>query len=158
MDLWLSEPDRMGQSISCIMIDVDHFKRFNDQFGHDAGDAVLRAVGTLLKHRCRGDDVACRYGGEEFLLLLSAMPSELAARRAEEVRELLSGLRVRHEGQELGEITASLGVATAPDECSMDALIQTADAALLRAKESGRNRVVCATRRQTSVPAVHAVG
>jgi len=75
------------------------------------------------------------------------MPPELAARRAEEVRELISGLRVRHEGQALGEITASLGVATARDECPMDALIETADAALLRAKESGRNRVVLATSR-----------
>jgi diguanylate cyclase (GGDEF)-like protein len=151
MNVWLSEPGRVAQSISCVMIDVDYFKRFNDKFGHDAGDAVLRAVGAQLKHLSRGDDVACRYGGEEFLLLLAAMPADLAARRAEEVRELISGLRVQHEGQELGEITASLGVATAPDECAIEVLIQTADAALLRAKESGRNRVVVATPRQRRI-------
>ena len=132
------EANRTNQSISCIMLDVDHFKRFNDQFGHDAGDTVLRAVGDLLKQSARDTD-AFRYGGEEFLLLMPNVSIEHAAQRAEEVRLKISGLQIEYAGHELGAITASFGVATAPDHCPFGKLVRTADAALLRAKEAGRN-------------------
>jgi diguanylate cyclase (GGDEF)-like protein len=142
----LVEANRTNQSISCIMLDVDHFKRFNDQFGHDAGDTVLRAVGDLLKQSARDTD-AFRYGGEEFLLLMPNMSIEQAAQRAEEVRIKIGGLQVEYAGHEFGAITASFGVATAPDDCPFSKLVRTADAALLRAKEAGRNRVVQSERR-----------
>jgi diguanylate cyclase (GGDEF)-like protein len=141
LDSRLMEANRTNQSISCIMLDVDHFKRFNDQFGHDAGDTVLRAVGDLLKQSARDTD-AFRYGGEEFLLLMPNVSIEQAAQRAEEVRLKIGGLQIEHAGHELGAITASFGVATAPDHCPFSKLVRTADAALLRAKEAGRNRVV----------------
>jgi diguanylate cyclase (GGDEF)-like protein len=137
----LMEASRTNRPISCIMLDVDHFKRFNDEFGHDAGDAVLRAVGELLKNSMRETD-AFRYGGEEFLLLMPDMGAEQALERAEEVRLRIGALQIEHAGRELGAITASLGTATAPSHCTFDKLVKTADAALLRAKVGGRNRVV----------------
>lgn len=147
LDSRLMEANRTNQSISCIMFDVDHFKRFNDQFGHDAGDTVLRAVGDLLKQSARDTD-AFRYGGEEFLLLMPNMGIEQAARRAEEIRLKIGGLQIEHAGRELGAITASFGVATAPEHCAFTKLIRTADAALLLAKEAGRNRVLQTEARQ----------
>jgi diguanylate cyclase (GGDEF)-like protein len=143
----LQEAHRTNRSISCIMLDVDHFKRFNDQFGHDAGDAVLRGVGEVLKHSIRDTD-AFRYGGEEFLLVIPDMGAEQAERRAEEVRIKIGALQIEHAGRELGAITASFGTATAPDHCAFSQLVRTADAALLRAKEAGRNRVFQADARQ----------
>jgi diguanylate cyclase (GGDEF)-like protein len=129
------------------MLDVDHFKRFNDQFGHDAGDTVLRALGDLLKQSARDTD-AFRYGGEEFLLLMPNMGIEQAAQRAEEIRLKIGALQIEHAGRELGAITASFGVATAPEHCAFTKLIRTADAALLLAKEAGRNRVLQTEARQ----------
>lgn len=140
----LAEADKLGLPISCLMLDVDHFKRFNDEFGHDAGDVVLRAVGDLLKHSTREGDLAFRYGGEEFLLLMPGLGAEKAVQRAEELRSRIGMLRVEHGGHKLGPITASLGVATAPELCGFDELIRTADVALLRAKAAGRDRVVLA--------------
>jgi diguanylate cyclase (GGDEF)-like protein len=142
----LLEANRANQPISCIMLDVDHFKRFNDDYGHDAGDVVLRAVGDLLKRSTRDTD-AFRYGGEEFLLLMPDMGAEHALLRAEETRRKIKDLQVEHGGRELGTITASLGTATAPDHCMFSQLVRTADAALLRAKESGRNCVIQAEQR-----------
>jgi diguanylate cyclase (GGDEF)-like protein len=147
LDSRLMEANRTNQSISCIMLDVDHFKRFNDQFGHDAGDTVLRALGDLLKQSARDTD-AFRYGGEEFLLLMPNMGIEQAAQRAEEIRLKIGALQIEHAGRELGAITASFGVATAPEHCAFTKLIRTADAALLLAKEAGRNRVLQTEARQ----------
>ncbi len=130
--------------VSCIMIDIDHFKRFNDDHGHEAGDAVLRAVGRALKDAVRADDMAFRYGGEEFLILLAGVESPQALERAEHIRSQISGLSVAFEGRELGPVTISAGVASAPLQCPHERLVQTADAALLDAKRSGRNRVVAA--------------
>lgn len=152
LDLRLMEANRTNQTISCIMLDVDHFKRFNDQFGHDAGDTVLRAVGDLLKQSARDTD-AFRYGGEEFLLLMPNVSIEHAAQRAEEVRLKISGLQIEYAGHELGAITASFGVASAPDHCPFGKLVRTADALLLRAKEAGRNRVVQPEPRQAELSA-----
>ncbi len=143
----LLEADRANRPISCIMLDIDHFKHFNDEFGHDAGDAVLCAVGELLKQATRESD-AFRFGGEEFLLLMPDMAAEQALLRAEEVRIKIGALQIEHAGRELGAITASLGTATAPDHCAFNKLVRTADTALLRAKESGRNRVVQAELRR----------
>ena len=148
LDAQLAESDRTGSPISCAMIDVDHFKRFNDDYGHDAGDAVLRTVGTALRQSVREQDFAFRYGGEEFLLLMPGLEVEQAEQRAEELRAQIAALRLRHEGRDLGPITASLGVATAPTLCDPNRLVQCADAALLRAKQSGRNRVAAAHPRQ----------
>jgi diguanylate cyclase (GGDEF)-like protein len=126
--------------LSCLMIDVDHFKRFNDLHGHDAGDAVLRAVGKVLADCTRGTGDAFRYGGEEFTLLLP-LSVDRAAARAEDIRSRIAGLDIRHEGRALGSVTISIGLATTPTHVAPDRLVSTADAALLRAKELGRNRV-----------------
>jgi diguanylate cyclase (GGDEF)-like protein len=147
LEVELDRSARSRTQISCIMADIDHFKRFNDEAGHDAGDAVLRAVGGLLKRSVREGHLVFRYGGEEFLLLLPGMAAEEAAARAEQIRSALSALRVHHEGRDLGSITISLGVATAPAPCERTNLVQAADAALLRAKRQGRDRVVTASSR-----------
>ena len=147
----LAESERTGSPISCVMIDVDHFKRFNDDFGHDAGDAVLRAVGETLRTSVREGHLAFRYGGEEFLMLMPGLEPEAAAERAEEIRTRIAALRLDHGGTTLGAITASLGVATAPTQCTPVSLVQTADAALLRAKRAGRNRVVTASARRSAL-------
>ncbi|MEG3178240.1 sensor domain-containing diguanylate cyclase [Sphingomonas sp. RB3P16] len=140
-----AELDRSARSqteISCIMADIDHFKRFNDEVGHEAGDAVLRAVGGLLKGLVRESDLVFRYGGEEFLLLLPGVAAEEAVGRAEKIRSEVSALRVQHRGNDLGAVTISLGVSTAPAPNERAKLVQAADAALLRAKRQGRDRVV----------------
>jgi diguanylate cyclase (GGDEF)-like protein len=134
--------------ISCLMLDIDHFKRFNDEFGHDAGDTVLREVAGILKHATREGGLACRYGGEEFLLLMPESDAGQASRRAENIRERIGALRIRSEERELGPITVSLGAASAPTDCAFGRLVQTADAALLRAKDAGRDRVVTAAKCQ----------
>jgi diguanylate cyclase (GGDEF)-like protein len=144
-----ADADRLSHPISCLMLDIDHFKRFNDEFGHDAGDAVLRDVAGVLKQAMRAGDLACRYGGEEFVLLMPDLDAEQAPRRAEEIRSIIGSLRIRSDGRELGPITASFGVASAPTHCAFGGLLQTADAALLRAKNSGRDRVVTAAGRQS---------
>lgn len=136
---------RRGHALSVVMLDVDHFKRFNDEHGHPAGDALLQRVGELLASLTRGEDIACRYGGEEFILVLPEADATLALQRAEQIRKAISTATVTHAGQELGPATASLGVATAPgDGDTPRKLLDCADAALYRAKESGRNRVVAA--------------
>lgn len=139
---------RMSTPTSCLMVDIDHFKTFNDDFGHDAGDAVLREVGAVLRRSLRESDFAYRYGGEEFLLLLPGLEAEDARMRAEEVRQLISDIRVVHEGNALGPVRVSVGVAEAPAHCNVDRLMQTADAALLRAKSQGRDTVVVAAMRK----------
>jgi diguanylate cyclase (GGDEF)-like protein len=134
--------------LSCVMLDVDHFKRINDSFGHDAGDAVLREVGATLKASSREEALAFRFGGEEFLLLLPSLTLDQARERAEEVRARIAAMRIEYEGKDLGPITASFGVSSTPEVCGADKVVQTADAALLRAKAAGRNRVVAADPRQ----------
>jgi diguanylate cyclase (GGDEF)-like protein len=134
---------RSRKPLAAIMLDVDHFKRFNDTFGHEAGDLVLREVGALLRRQVRGGDIACRFGGEEFLMLLPETTFEVARARAEQLREAVHELRPVQNGQALGTITISLGIALFPDHGDTPAsLIQAADAALYRAKKAGRDRVV----------------
>ncbi|HET9906271.1 MAG TPA: diguanylate cyclase [Anaerolineales bacterium] len=131
--------------LGIIMIDIDHFKLFNDSNGHAAGDALLRELGDFLKRRIRGEDVACRYGGEEFLLIMPEASLEAAYQRAELLRQGSKGLRVRDADKSLGGITLSLGVAIYPQHGrTMDIILRAADAALYRAKQEGRDRVVVA--------------
>lgn len=139
----LHRSTRDKAQLAVIMIDIDHFKKFNDECGHDAGDAVLWTLGAFFKKHLRGSDVACRYGGEEFILLLSPSTTEGARRRAEKIREDAGLLRTSHGGRELAAITLSLGVAIFPEQgTEAAALIKQADVALYEAKHRGRNCVI----------------
>jgi diguanylate cyclase (GGDEF)-like protein len=136
---------RQAAPIALIMLDIDHFKRCNDTYGHDAGDALLRELGAFLQRYCRGSDVACRYGGEEFILTLSDCSLEIACQRAEEMRQAVKTLQVHHGHRTLEGITLSFGVAAFPEYGdSPDAVLKAADAAMYRAKQQGRDRVVAA--------------
>ena len=134
---------RNDAHLAVIMIDIDHFKQFNDSFGHDGGDAVLRALGAFFKKHVRGSDIACRYGGEEFVLILSPSTAQGARQHAEKIREDVRTLNVSHGDRDLGAITLSLGVAMFPDHAlDAAAIVKAADIALYEAKCGGRNRVV----------------
>jgi diguanylate cyclase (GGDEF)-like protein len=134
---------RKGAPLGVIMLDVDHFKRFNDTFGHDGGDVLLRQLGSFLQASVRGEDIACRYGGEEFILIMPEASLAVAHQRAEHIRQQAKQLRLEHLGQPLGSITLSLGVAVFPDHgVASEVLIRAADAALYRAKHEGRDKVV----------------
>jgi diguanylate cyclase (GGDEF)-like protein len=136
---------RRGEALAVAMIDLDGFKRFNDLYGHEAGDEVLRAFGEFLRGRTRGSDVACRYGGEEFALILPGATLDDAAARAEEIRRQAKLLHVRLGDRSLGPVTLSVGVAALPDHgLSPGDLLRAADHALYEAKTSGRDRVVVA--------------
>jgi diguanylate cyclase (GGDEF)-like protein len=135
---------RNQSSLGLIMLDVDHFKQFNDRFGHDAGDELLRELGNFLMAKARQSDIACRYGGEEFIVILPGTMAAVA-KKAEQLREQFRHHTIVHQGQILGRTTISLGVATYPEHgVTPKALIQTADKALFQAKEEGRDRVVVA--------------
>ena len=140
----LQRAGRAGYPVSLIMMDIDHFKKLNDTYGHPAGDEVLRSLAALMKSQVRRADVACRYGGEEFLIILPETPIEVAAERAEMLRRAFADLLIEYAGQVMqGKL--SLGVAVFPDQAEIpDRLIQAADKALYAAKSSGRNRVVLA--------------
>jgi len=136
---------RRGAPLGIIMLDLDRFKRFNDSFGHEAGDMLLRAFGEMLRRKVRGEDVPCRYGGEEFALLLPEASLEAARERAEELRLAAKGLQVAYQDHLLGPITLSLGVAVFPDQgVSGPAVLRAADAALYQSKADGRDRVTAA--------------
>ena len=136
---------RNQRPLGIIMIDLDHFKRYNDTFGHAAGDALLRELGHCLKTRIRAGDVACRYGGEEFTILLPDTPMDAARQRAEMLREAANNLVPQYDGQVIGTVTLSLGVAVFPEHGSTaDTVLRAADAALYRAKGAGRDQVATA--------------
>ena len=129
--------------VGVIMLDVDHFKRVNDAYGHDAGDTVLRTLGALLLSIVRDGDVVCRYGGEEFVLMLPKAPLAVVLGRAEAIRHAVSVLSIAHHDLVLPGITVSLGVSVLADEQTSGAdALACADAALYAAKRAGRNRVV----------------
>jgi diguanylate cyclase (GGDEF)-like protein len=140
--------DTSGAPLACLMIDIDRFKRLNDQFGHDAGDLVIRAVAGVFAGVVRDDDLAFRYGGEEFLMLMPGLDEQQALERAERIRERIGTLKLVHETHALGRVTVSMGLAIYPHHGSPQSIVSTADAALLRAKEAGRDRIVVASRRQ----------
>ena len=136
---------RLQRSVAVIMLDIDHFKRFNDTFGHEAGDALLRGLGGFLKQEIRGGDFACRYGGEEFVLILPEISQEHVRDSAERMREKIKELDVEYSGGVLENITLSLGVALFPDHGTTGkAVLHAADEALYAAKHQGRDRVVTA--------------
>jgi diguanylate cyclase (GGDEF)-like protein/PAS domain S-box-containing protein len=136
---------RNQKPLGAIMIDLDHFKRFNDTFGHEAGDTLLHAFGVLLQKRLRGEDIACRYGGEEFVLILPEAPLEVVRQRGDELCERAKHLDVQHLGRALGAVTLSIGIAVFPEHGGTpEAVLRAADSALYRAKKEGRDRVVVA--------------
>lgn len=133
---------RNKSAVAIIMMDLDHFKRFNDTFGHQAGDALLRAFGDLLKRSTRGQDIACRYGGEEFAIVLSDANVDGAHRRAEILRGQVKQLGVEYAGQLLGTVSISIGVALYPDHgTTIGDVLRASDQALYCAKREGRDRV-----------------
>lgn len=130
-----------NKTASVISLDVDHFKKFNDTYGHDAGDTVLRAMSQVLLNSFRGSDTPCRYGGEEFAVYMPGASATIAMQRAQELRMAVEAEVVRYSGEEL-KITISSGIATYPDNgTSVQSLIKSADKALYAAKDSGRNAV-----------------
>ena len=137
---------RAHTTLGGIMVDLDHFKSVNDTFGHDAGDAVLRKVGIFLNSMFRMEDVVCRFGGEEFFVLMTAGGPEDYCRKAQEVRGGIKALEISWKGRQISPITVSLGVAVFPDHAqTVDEMIKMADKALYVAKRQGRDRVVEAT-------------
>ena len=141
----LSARQRTGAALSVVAIDVDHFKRFNDNHGHDAGDMVLRAVATALAEQCDRDELACRIGGEEMMVLLPATTTPEAMVRAEAMRAAVEAVTVRYGEKTLPRVTISLGVAVAPNHGTLPQdLMRVADDALYKAKAAGRNQVVLA--------------
>jgi len=141
LDVELRRARRSQMPLCVIMFDLDHFKEVNDKYGHLCGDAVLAAVGVRMRDVLRGSDLKCRYGGEEFLVLLPETPLEGAKRVADTLRRELADLPIHWKDETLG-ITASFGVAVAlPSEIDSEAILGRADAALYRAKEQGRNCV-----------------
>jgi diguanylate cyclase (GGDEF)-like protein len=138
----VSRASRNKTSVAIIMVDIDHFKRFNDTFGHQAGDVLLRGLGDFLNRSTRGQDIACRYGGEEFALVLSDSSLNGALLRAERMRQEIKLLNVQYAGQLLGAISISMGLAIFPDHgTTISEVLQAADQALYRAKREGRDRV-----------------
>jgi diguanylate cyclase (GGDEF)-like protein len=143
MERELNRVKRQELPLGVIMMDLDHFKQYNDSFGHRAGDELLSALGTLLKTHIRGEDIACRYGGEEFLLILPGASMETAQERAESLRQEVKVMHQHYQG--LKPTSLSLGVAVYPHHGNTGPqLIQSADVALYRAKRAGRDRVVTA--------------
>ncbi len=139
----MNRAKRKQQPIGIIMLDVDHFKQFNDKFGHDAGDTVLKEVAQFLQKRTRQCDIACRYGGEEFTLILPEASLDTLKQRAEELRLGVKKLSIYHCQKLLGEITISLGIACFPEQgLTAEEVMKAADSALYRAKMAGRDRVM----------------
>ena len=142
----LARAARNSAPLGVVMIDIDHFKTFNDTFGHRAGDTVLREVAALLQRSVRSSDICCRYGGEELTLVLLDASLENTCKRAEVIRKALETLTLTHEDKALGKLTASFGVVSAPQHGqTISELLETADAALYRAKHRGRNCVETAS-------------
>jgi diguanylate cyclase (GGDEF)-like protein/PAS domain S-box-containing protein len=137
---------RRVSPLAVLMLDLDHFKQLNDSLGHDAGDALLRELGLFLQNHVRSADIACRYGGEEIMLILPDATLAHARQRAEELREGVSALVIQDRGRTIGPVTVSIGVAAYPDHAeSSDMLVRAADAALYAAKAAGRDRVIVAS-------------
>jgi diguanylate cyclase (GGDEF)-like protein/PAS domain S-box-containing protein len=141
----LLRASRTGLSLGIMMLDVDHFKRFNDTWGHAAGDKILRELGSLLLGHFRGEDVACRYGGDEFVIILLDASLEKTHERANRLCEHTRRLKIQFKGQTFEMITFSVGVATSPENGTTSAeILKAADTALYHVKHEGRGRVVVA--------------
>jgi diguanylate cyclase (GGDEF)-like protein/PAS domain S-box-containing protein len=133
--------ERNGEKLSLVMCDLDHFKRINDKYGHQAGDEVLSSFARLLIRQMRGSDICCRFGGEEFLLLLFGINGDTTSERIERVRQSVQNEAVLF-GEQALHVTASFGIAVYPDNgTSTKTLLASADVALYRAKSEGRNQI-----------------
>jgi len=138
----LARAARRKQTLAVFMLDLDHFKKFNDTYGHAAGDMALQAVAEVFKANVRTEDVVCRYGGEEFTIILPDSSLPMALERAGSIRRGVEGMRLPLEGEVLGGFSVSIGVAIYPADGEQgDTLLRHADLALYRAKRQGRNRV-----------------
>ena len=151
MDEWIerevARTDHSGRSFGVIMADVDHFKQINDVHGHDAGDEMLKGIADAIRGSMRAGDLPCRYGGEEFLVLITDINLVALENRADDLRRRVAAVRVDHRGSPLPGVTLSVGIAMYPEHGSSAALVvAAADAALYVAKRTGRDRVVTAAR------------
>ena len=145
LDLEIARASRENEDLSFVMIDIDHFKAVNDQYGHPIGDRVIRSLARLLKQRLRKSDSIGRYGGEEFAVILPKTDPKMAGALINEIRESFSKIQHKSNSEELPEFTCtfSAGVAHITEKLnSVDSLCQAADKALYAAKHSGRNCVV----------------
>jgi diguanylate cyclase (GGDEF)-like protein len=153
LDEEIKRAERFKEPLSLVMLDIDHFKRFNDDYGHLIGDAVLRAVAAALKADQGPSDLVARYGGEEFAVVLPRTTKEQAAVRAELLRKAVEALTLDHQGQPL-KVTVSLGVSSYPaDAMTKKGLVELADQSLYRSKKGGRNRVTLAEAAPVPPPA-----
>lgn len=145
MEKAIAEALETNEAMSLMLTDIDHFKTFNDNFGHLTGDQVLRLVAMAVKHNVKGKDTAARYGGEEFAVLLPNTALRAAVTVAEHIRRAVMAkeLMKRSTGEQLGRITISIGVAALRKGDSGQSLIERADICLYAAKRHGRNRVMC---------------
>lgn len=142
----LARATRRKGTLAVLMIDVDHFKKLNDQFGHAAGDAVLKEIAGVFSNSVRTEDLVCRYGGEEFIIILPDITPEATLNRAEIIRKAVANLRTELDNDLYNSVTISIGGALFPtDGETSDLLIRHADAALYRAKHDGRNKVIMAS-------------
>jgi diguanylate cyclase len=139
----LALAETTGEPFTLMLTDIDHFKKFNDTFGHQTGDQVLRLVALAVKQNVKGQDIACRYGGEEFAVILPRTLLKPALTVAEHIREAVMAKELvkRSTGENLGRITISIGVSSWQEGDTAQSMIERADSALYFAKRSGRNRV-----------------
>jgi diguanylate cyclase (GGDEF)-like protein len=145
LDRELKRAEHHGTNLAVFMLDVDHFKQFNDAYGHEAGDSVLREVAEVFRQAVRAEDIVCRYGGEEFVIILPEITPESALERAENIRAEVGKVRVRQHGETLRQVTISIGVAMCPQSGNyLDQILRVADRSLYEAKHRGRNQTVFA--------------
>ncbi|MBA3538341.1 MAG: diguanylate cyclase [Deltaproteobacteria bacterium] len=153
LTLEVERSQRSGLPLSLLMLDVDHFKQFNDTFGHPAGDEVLRQLARVLADTRRANDVVARYGGEEFAVILVDTPKFTGAKVAERVRERIAAHDFSDAAPRASKLSVSIGIATFPDDgADAEGLVRSADTALYAAKRAGRNRVVLATESLSIMP------
>jgi diguanylate cyclase (GGDEF)-like protein len=146
---------RKRQSLAVLFLDLDHFKRFNDTFGHDAGDKVLQSLADLFRTFFRATDICCRYGGEEFAIILPESSSQDAAVRADALRSEVKSLRLQYKKQTLGPLTLSAGIAAFPEHgLTSEELLKIADQCLYESKSRGRDTVTVASPSTATLPFV----
>ncbi|MFZ0522614.1 MAG: diguanylate cyclase [Candidatus Acidiferrales bacterium] len=158
LDRELQRALRKKRPLAIVFVDLDHFKRFNDAFGHDAGDLILRNMAELFRRHFRADDVICRFGGEEFAIILPEATAKDAAKRAQALRSEAKKLTVRHQGQILDSVTLSVGVAAFPEHGSTsEEILRIADQCLYQSKTEGRDRVTLAMRQNAGIPKLRSI-
>jgi len=143
LDREIRRAARNKAEFSVLMLDVDHFKLFNDTYGHEAGDNILREVAEIFRQSVRAEDIICRYGGEEFVIILPETAPDAALERSETIRQRVKEMRMRFRGEALRELTISIGVAVYPHSGdTLEEMLRASDRALYIAKQRGRNQVV----------------